>query len=182
MDIVTYADLKLAGHSDRDIQSMYGASDSKWRAVLTKLGVIERNEYAYWEEEEITYILDNYKKLTIKEISRRLGRGEISVRSKMSSMGLKFSINKKDNEYIKRNYKHMTDEEMSEVLNRPIVSIGLRRVRMGCGRVTGGWSEKEEMYLQENFQTLTDAEIAYVLDRTEGSIRGKRKRMGLSRD
>ena len=186
MDIVTYANLKTAGYTDDAIQHRYGFTNKEWRDTLLGLGVIERSgrkekDITFWRKEEVDYIRSNFTKQTIKVMSKKLDRSEMSVRYKMRKLGISLRITPKEVAFIKNNYKEMTDKEIAEVLNKPIACIGMKRVRVGCGRVNGEWSEKEERYLLENYRTMSDTEVAYILDRTESSVRGKRGRMHLSK-
>lgn len=184
MDIVTYANLKTSGYTDDDIQRRYGFAKKEWRDILLGLGVIERSrrkerDFTFWRKEEVDYIKDNFKKQTIKDMSKKLERSEASVRYKMRKLGISLRITPEEVAYIKNNYKEMTDKEIAEALNKSAAFIGMKRVRIGCGRVNGKWSRKEERYLLENHHTMSDAEVAYILDRTESSVRGKRGRMHL---
>lgn len=41
-----------------------------------------------WKQEDIIYLTENYAKLGIKEISKKLGRTSAAIRKKLSRMGL----------------------------------------------------------------------------------------------
>lgn len=57
--------------------------------------------YKIWNDKEIQFVKENYKKMTNKEMAEKLGRTKVAVDIKINKLGLKKSKYSYDNEYFK---------------------------------------------------------------------------------
>ena len=78
-----------------------------------------------WKIEDVEFLKNNYDKLSVKELSEKLGKTNKSIRSKLERMGLGlrelnrqeiFKWNKEQLDFLKTNYKTMTDREIAKIL------------------------------------------------------------------
>ena len=56
--------------------------------------------YKIWNDKEIQFVKENYKKMTNKEMAEKLGRTKVAVDIKINKLGLKKSKYSYDNEYF----------------------------------------------------------------------------------
>ena len=101
-----------------------------------------------WSDEEIQYLIDNYKKKTISEIAVAIERDSSAVRNRYYSLRKKGIIKgdykkesnqrtwtKSETQYIKDNYPKRNVQLLSKDLNRTIRSIEARIERIQNGEV-----------------------------------------------
>ena len=98
----------------------------------------------YTREERQT-IIDNYKKLTVKELAKLLGRTERSVRAQIERMGLSlqelkrnrpFEWTKEKVEFLKKHYKCYSDEKIGEMLKTSEGIVYRKREELGLTIIT----------------------------------------------
>ena len=95
--------------------------------------------------EELKFIKNNYKKMTVEQIAKSLDRSEKAVRSKIEQLGLKLS-NLKRNEPFKwtadkekvilENYQKISDYEVAKLLDTSEGIVFRKRKRMGLIKKT----------------------------------------------
>ena len=78
-----------------------------------------------WKNEDVEFLKNNYDKLSVRELSEKLGKSNKSIRSKLERMGIGlrklnrqeiFKWNKEQLDFLKTNYKTMTDREIAKIL------------------------------------------------------------------
>ena len=78
-----------------------------------------------WKIEDVEFLKNNYDKLSVRELSEKLGKTDKSIRSKLERMGIGlrklnrqeiFKWNKEQLDFLKTNYKTMTDREIAKIL------------------------------------------------------------------
>src|SRR5690625_115750 len=79
----------------------------KLYSYLTK-GGIHLGKRPRYTEEEIAFIEDNYKELSVKELADRLGRTEKGVRGKMNSLGI--DLQELGRQHVYKNYVWSAEE------------------------------------------------------------------------
>jgi len=88
-----------------------------------------------WTREEIAFLVENFNKMTIKEIAERLGRSVYSVRDKARSLGLrKFKMTssnkewtREEDEILRKYYSVLPKDELLKLLpNRSWLAIQAR--------------------------------------------------------
>lgn len=91
-------------------------------------------------EKEIKFLKENYKKMSIEELAKELGRTEKSVRAKVERIGLKLSdlkrnqpkkLTEKEVNFIKENYQSMSDEKIARELNISEAMVSRKRLNLG---------------------------------------------------
>jgi predicted transcriptional regulator len=129
-----------------------------------------------YTDEEIQYVKNNFKNMTIKQIANNLNKKESSVYNVVRKLGLVKQAHSKwtdeEVEFLKENYIHMTSEEISEYVKHSVDAINTMRDRLGLIR-NKNWSESEIQFLKDNFESTLFSELSKTLGRTENAIREK---------
>lgn len=129
-----------------------------------------------YTDEEITFVKENYKKLTVKQLAEKLNKSTYNISTILSELGLKKQVhkpwNKEEIEFLKKNYMSMTNTEIAKRLNRSLNSISARMDQLGlvCAK---SWTKEDEKFLINHFMDMTHKEIGKILNRTEGAVRAK---------
>lgn len=111
----------------------------------------------FWNEEDSQFLKANYKSLSAKELSAKLGRSVSSIRSRAHAEGL---TNRKDSNSVAEIAKEIVSSSTENRTN---------------------WSRKEVALLRKEFKELGVAEMSKKLGRSAGSISGKAHALGLTK-
>ena len=129
-----------------------------------------------YTEEELQYIENNFKNMTIKQIANRLNKETNDVYNVIRKLGLKKQKHSQwtdeEIEFLKKNYISMTSEEISRYVNHSIDAINTMRDKLNLVR-NKNWSDDEIQFLKNNFESTLFCELSKILGRTEGAIRAK---------
>ena len=110
-----------------------------------------------WSEEEVEFIKENYKQLTVKEIADELKRTPRGVRGKIERLDIdleplkrnqKYEWTEKDIKFIKDNYKILTDEEIAEKIDKSKSAVCRKRLNLGLRKQTGEPYVHSDYYVQ----------------------------------
>jgi len=94
-----------------EISEILGRSEAAIRNKAYKLNITNRNEYS---NEEIEFLINNYKSFNLKEIAHKLNRPKANVCRKAKQLGLERNNSKKNPKDIKKKEIH-TAEEISQM-------------------------------------------------------------------
>ena len=134
----------------------------------------------FWSEEDTKILVDNYKKLSYKEMSENnifstyKTVDEIRRRAKYIDITVSREWSKEEEDILKSNYSKITMIELMSMLpNRTKPSI-LGKARM-CGLkskfyLTHMYSNEENEYIRNNYLSKSDEELAKELNRTKNGI------------
>jgi len=140
-----------------------------------------------WRREEVKFLLDNFDRMSLKDLARELGRSYESVKAKSRSLGLKKmqyrKWTKEEIEFLRENADKMTIKEMAQRLGRSYeITVRTFRYLNLRGKGQRRWTPEEERILREEFSKGTPLkEIAEKLDRSYDSIKGKISSLNLKR-
>lgn len=137
-----------------------------------------RYEYISWSEEDVNFLIENYKKITSKEISKRLNyrHQPREVRRKAATLGLSESPywTQEEEQILKDNYSNIPMSELQKLLpNRSLCSIiGKSNVYglMSYFYLSRLYTDDENQYLKDNYLDKTDKELAEHLNRSATAI------------
>lgn len=96
--------------------------------------------------EELLFIKNNYKTLSVKDISKVLERSEKGVRAKIERMGIKLSTQERNKpfewtrdhvKFLKTNYKELSDKKISIVLGTTYSVVLRKRTQLGLKKKHG---------------------------------------------
>jgi hypothetical protein len=193
-------------HRDRmslsDIGRKYGCSRQYVQVVFMALG-IERRErlnalsisagrrkgkYDFGPGQD-RFIVDNYRKMTDKEIARNLEKPASAVTyRRLIVLGKKKSERRNftsdENEFILENYRLLTDHDMARELKRSLISVTHHRSRVlnRSKRRIRSYSPEEDRFIRETYLALDDTQLARILNRSRSSVASHRGEvLGLSR-
>lgn len=138
-----------------------------------------------WKEEEINELKEMVAvNKTWEDIARKLGRTEVAVRIRATSLGIKRvndTFSKDELDYIKSNYPEKSIHTLKKELgvSWETVKNALNNMEIGIELRDKAWTEEEINKLKEYATDKTIKETASLLGRTETSIRIKSSRLGL---
>lgn len=81
------------------------SKDKEFRKEINKRNASLNSRCKIWTNKEITFLKKNYKKMSGKEIAKRLNRTYASIINKCQQLGLN-----KNKKYSKKNYKKNSSE------------------------------------------------------------------------
>ena len=156
----------------------------------------------FWTKEEEKFILDNYKLLTIEEISKKLNRTIHSIKSRMLNK-LNISIlqlqmeredfSEENKNFILNNYQTLSIRQISKLIKKDARKIirflsilNLRRSKTKqqihleyLEKLK--WDEKDNLFLLENYSKLTCAEISNIINKPQSEIYWKVRKINLKK-
>ena len=124
----------------------------------------------FWTEDERDYLRNNYKDLSVAEISNHLGRSISAVRSQAIHLNL-LKRNWSDDEisYLKENWGNVSIPEISKHLNRTEQAIMQKANKIGLnGFLESGYKYVTRYYLSKALgRSMCDsyANISYIQNR-----------------
>lgn len=129
-----------------------------------------------WNEQEFEFLKNNYNKLTIKQIAKKLNKKDASVSYALKCLRLVKQPHRpwtyEDDKFIIDNYLSMTTKELAKHLNRTIPSIDSRKGKLGLEKFIK-WTDSETKYLKDHYIDMTYDEIGKVLGKTAGAVNAK---------
>ena len=140
----------------------------------------------YWTQEENDFLINNYEKLTRKQVAEKLGRTEFSVKRRIKTLGISKESLKKSNwsqeedDFLKESYEELSSQEIAEKLNRSEIAVKARFRMLGFKKFSH-WSQEEEDFLKNNYKEMSFKEIGEKLGRTANSVRNHVQTLGLTR-
>lgn len=138
-----------------------------------------------WSEEDVQYLIENFGKVSTKELENHVGRNYSTISWKASQLGLMRPRNWTEEEkQILLNNTDKTYEEIEKLI--PERDFG--QIRSYCqghkirtASYVGKWSKEDKQLLIDGAYSLTLEEIwALLPHKTHGAIRGQIKNLGLS--
>jgi len=98
-----------------------GGIRSRAKILNITYGIPQRR----WTQEDKNYLLNNWNKYSLEELSKKLDRTVVSISTKERSLGLNRSnyYSEEDILYLQENYIKLGAEECAKTLDRPIQSI-----------------------------------------------------------
>lgn len=162
-----------------------------------------------WSRKENGFLRHSVGKMTVEEMSRRLGRTEKSVYERIGKLGLRKALRQKRNTnrrwtpediaFVKQHYTKMGRAWVAKQLRRSEGSVKLKAwhlrvptreemmraplVRLRRGRKVGTkvvhWTKEEEAKLRQLYGKMTSEEIAKTLGRTRKSVFNRARQLGL---
>lgn len=143
------------------------------------------NQFKQWSEEDNKFLVENYNKMSYREIAEILNRAESTISLKAKKLGLNKSRSKWNEEevqYLKDNYMFKTYKQIADELGKSTTAIAeklkaldLRGKKSKCTN----WSEYEDNFLKENVGSLSYSEISKQINRSISSISNRVYEKGL---
>lgn len=157
-----------------------------------------------WTKDEIEYLRDNYKKLSLKELSVKLDRNTDAIKCKASSLKIsvqpRFWTTEEDN-YIRENYGKFPAKDIAEKLNRqyhavrtrasdlnvPIYYPENKSVKSKISHIenievlnTTRWTKEEDNFLIENYHKFSAKELSEKLSRGYDATKKRAKTLKIT--
>ncbi len=164
-----------------EVKTDYIRSVSAITKKAFSLDLTKHKDSFIWSEIEVNFLKNNYGKLSILEIAKRLDRTKTSISSKINLLNLT------DSDYYKK-YTFddilllkdisLSGKDLSIKLNRTVCSIHNKRRRLKI-KIYKQYSEKEIKYIFNNYETTTIKELSIKLNRDIQSINYKLRELKL---
>ena len=153
------------------------------------------NKSVKWTDEECNYVLSNYKKISIEDMSKHIGRTVTSIALKLKKLNVSLDDcigvstiperNKslkewtnKEIDFLKQNIEFLSYKEIAESLEKSIKAVMVKATKEKLIHHGTKWSPFEEEILQKN-HCLSIYDLVFLLQRSEKSIKHKAKELGL---
>lgn len=166
------------------LMSLLKCSETTLIKHMRLLGLKEEATFKHYSDDEIKFILSNYKTISRKMIALKLNRTENGITGFLVNRGLIDNHRnivpwtKEDIEYCKSNFNKKTSTQIANDLGRTLNSVSYKLRSLGLIRKNTKWTEEETQFIKDN-QHLQYSEIAILLNRHPDSIRKKSKDLGL---
>ncbi len=116
----------------------------------------DKQRWTIWTESEDKYLVENYQRLTIEQLSETLNRSSDSIMNRGRFLGLTReggrgwrSYNQvingwmpEEDEFLRQHYGHIFAADIAKKLNRTLGSVEARAKRLG---ITRGWGERRKL-------------------------------------
>jgi DNA-binding Lrp family transcriptional regulator len=149
-----------------------------------------------YTQEELNFIINNYKNKTNKELAQELGKTIKAINIKLCRLKLKRDekYTKENLDFMIKNYKNMSNKEIGKILGKNPDCIGNKLNNMGLkktpqeiknnyerNRTTKKYTEEEINFIINNYRSMSNDDIGAKLGLTRDAIRKKLKRLGLKK-
>lgn len=129
-----------------------------------------------WTESEIK-LLENLlsKKVPYSEIAKNINHSEISIKAKISRLGLSRPQNRwtaKELSILEKNIAGGIDKLSNLLTGRDRISILQKANKLGHD-LGGGWTEDQDKYLRKFFPKTHNAKIAGAIEKSISAIRNR---------
>lgn len=160
-----------------EISKHVGKSLRQIEYVKSLLGIKHKNArpFAEWEETDLSYLKDNFGKISIHRMAKYIDKPISSVRVKLVKMGLLTKVRDlnfwKDEEldYIKTNYDNMTCCDIAKHLGTSTQRVNVKVIRLGLNKIP--LTLEQHKFLTGNMSTMTTDEIALKIGRNRTVVR-----------
>ena len=161
-----------------------------YKTIYTLDLVFENKQGKPWNESEVTFLVNNYKSLSVEEIATKLGRTKKSIQGKASLLKLKKPNNMpqwtlEEIDYLKNNVNSVGYDELSKHLNRSLSSIynKVYELQLIDDEFKGYKKVKREqiLFIINNCDHMTDNQIARKLLISEETVSSIRKKHNITK-
>lgn len=145
--------------------------------------------FVIWVREEEIFLMNNWNKLTLKELVNHLNRTPSSILKKVKRLGIEKNrdrnilIKKKwfpeEDEYLNDNYRVVPIESIIKKLNRSKSSIMKRAQYLKISKTIKRWTKEDENYLEEYWGVFSIKSLSKKLERSEIAILLKANKLSL---
>lgn len=176
--------------------------EDKWYDIFKKFPLITKQtvytmcselhfskEEYFRSKEDIEYLINNYGKISIKDIAHSFSDKHtyVAVRAKIDKLGISKSKlwTDEENAILINNYSYVPKETMISLLpNRTPEAIMNHAKELGIKSyhyLNEKYSQEQKQFIIDNWLSMTDEQIAKILDKTSNGIRDQRASLGLCR-
>jgi predicted transcriptional regulator len=133
-------------------------------------------KYRNWEEEQLLYLLENYGKLPIDKISKKINKPIGSLYYILKKENIDIEINwwtKEETKLLKKLYPDNSNKELEYIMSRTSDAIQLKAAALNLKK-SSWWSSADVERLKDMvFERLSHAKMAKNLNRSRSAIHNK---------
>ena len=107
-----------------------------------------------WTVEDSEFLIDNYGKLSIKDLVKKINHSKSSIKHKAIKLNLTEDHfwTEEENRFLMENYKKLSIKELENILNRSKGSIQKKSFRLNLTEKPNFWTKEELKFLKENYK------------------------------
>lgn len=137
----------------------------------------------FFSAEEEQFIIQNYDKLSHRQLALKLNRTVHSICQKVTTLGLRTKQpnwwSKEEKQYLIDNFSKRTLVEISRELGRPYSSVRMMTEILQINIKRNYWTTDEINFVKENYAKLGMRGCAEKLNRTPKAVQRKATTLGL---
>ena len=130
-------------------------------------------EYKNWTDEQINYLLNNYGKITVEKISKKISKSIGSIYYILNKENINLEVRwwtKEEIKLLKELYPSYSNPELEKIFSRSEGAIQMKAALLKLKK-DSWWSEEDIELLKEmNFEGLSYTKIGKTLGRTRSSV------------
>lgn len=142
-----------------------------------------------WTQEEVDFLEQNYKKLPLPQLAKRINRTEIATAFKLAKDVFETVhknrnfFTKEEEQFLKENYQDLSTKELANKLGRSANTINHKAMKLGLRKVRRPykkyWTSAEDEYLKRNYSLQTQQELSEQLERSKNAIQLRAMYLGV---
>ena len=144
---------------------------------------MKRSKYRNWDEKQITFLLENYGRVSVEKIAKKLNKpiGSIYYILKKENIDVEIQCwNITEITLLKELYPQHSNQELEKLFVRSEDAIQLKAASLGLKK-SSWWSDNDIELLKEMIlEQLSYTKMAQVLGRTRSSVHNKLIAEGLT--
>ena len=162
-----------------------GLTKQEYKSLQNKISEIKELNPRYWKKEDLDFLAENYKKYSLDELAKKLGRTKNSLRSIAQIKGIDKRRIFWTDERIEQLRHLYLDLDKSALECAKILGVAEATVIKQC-RICGfrkakSWTEEEDKFIIENDSKYTVEELAKILKVSKTTLMGRRWTLGLTK-
>lgn len=162
-----------------------GLTKQEYKSLQNKINEIKDLNPRYWKKEDLDFLAENYKKYSLDELAKKLGRTKTSLKSVAQLKGIDRRRIFWTDERIEQLRHLYLDLDNSALECAKILGVAEATVIKQC-RICGfkkakSWTEEEDKFIIENDSKYTVEELAKILKVSKTTLMGRRWTLGLTK-
>lgn len=171
--------------SKKDFLIKKGLTRQEYDSLQNKINEAKDLNPRYWKKEDLDFLAENYKRYSLDELAKKLGRTKASLKSVAQLKRIDRRRIFWTNERIEQLRHLYLDLDKSALECAKILGVAEATVIKQC-RVCGfkkakSWTEEEDKFIIDNDSKYTVEELAKILKVSKTTLMGRRWTLGLTK-
>ena len=171
--------------SKKDFLIKNGLTRQEYDSLQNKINDAKDLNPKYWKKEDLDFLAENYKKYSLDELAKKLGRTKNSLKNMAQIKGIDRRRIFWTDERIEQLRHLYLDLDNSALECAKILGVAEATVIKQC-RICGfkkakSWTEEEDKFIIENDSKYTVEELAKILKVSKTTLMGRRWTLGLTK-
>ena len=171
--------------SKKDFLIKNGLTRQEYNSIQNKINEAKDLNPRYWKKEDLDFLAENYKKYSLDELAKKLGRTKTSLKNVAQIKGIDRRRVFWTDERIEQLRHLYLDLDKNALECAEILGVAKATVVKQC-RVCGfkkakSWTEEEDKFIIDNDSKYTVEELAKILKVSKTTLMGRRWTLGLTK-